>query len=165
MPKVPTPWTTNTSIGTVDPYDTSGTYNGGGTTAAIDLYDGVLAGQSPITTKVPAVWGIAGKNVTAWVANAAAQVGLRAYDSASTVYDSGSLVYDGNTQSQITTKLPAAWSIGSKNATAWAANTASQTGRRAYDSGSVVYDSGSLIYDGNTQSPITTKIATPWSTT
>lgn len=110
MPKIPTPWTTNTNIGTVDLYDTSGTYNGGGTSTPIDLYDGVVAGLSPITTKKPAVWGIAGKNATAWVANAASQVGLRPYDSGSVVYDSGSLIYDGNTKSPITTKVATPWS-------------------------------------------------------
>jgi hypothetical protein len=110
MPKLSTPWTTNTSIGTVDLYDTSGTYNGSGTSSAIDSYDGVVAGKSQITTKVPAAWSQAGKNATAWTANAASQTGLRAYDSGSTIYDSGSLIYDGNTKSPITTKIATPWS-------------------------------------------------------
>lgn len=110
MPKIPTVWTTNTSIGAVDPYDTSGTYDGSGTTAPIDLYDGVAAGQSSITTKIPAVWSRASKNATAWITNSSAQAGLHAYDSSTTPYDSGSLRYDGNTQSQITTKIATQWS-------------------------------------------------------
>lgn len=110
MPKIPTPWTTNTSIGTVDPYDTSGSYNGGGTATPIDSYDGVAAGQSPITTKVPALWGATAKTATGWITNSASTTGLRAYDSGSVVYDSGSLTYAGNTSSSITTKTATPWS-------------------------------------------------------
>ena len=108
--KIPTQWTTNTYIGAVDTYDSSGSYNGGGTTAAIDLYDGVLAGKSPITNKVATLWGASNKSATQWIANPASQVGLRTYDSATSKYDSAAVVYDGNTQSQITTKAATVWS-------------------------------------------------------
>lgn len=110
MPKIPTVWTTNTSIGTVDPYDTSGSYDGGGTTNPIDLYDGVAAGQSSITTKIPSVWSRTGKNATQWIANPASQAGLRPYDSGTTPYDSGTLIYDGNTQNALSTKIATQWS-------------------------------------------------------
>lgn len=110
MPKIPTQWTTNTAIGTVDPYDSSDTYNGAGTAAPIDSYDGVAAGQSPITTKTASVWGITSKNPTAWATNPASTVGLRPYDSSTVVYDSGVLTYAGNTQSGITTKTATQWS-------------------------------------------------------
>lgn len=110
MPKIPTVWTTNTSIGTVDPYDTTGSYDGAGTAAPIDSYDGLAAGVSPITNKVPAVWSQTGKTATQWAANAAASIGLRAYDSGSTVYDSASLEYDGNTLNGLNAKTPTVWS-------------------------------------------------------
>jgi len=110
MPKIPTVWTTNTNIGVVDPYDTSGTYDGSGTTAPIDLYDGVAAGQSSITTKIPSVWSRANKTAAQWTTNSASLVGLRPYDSGTVVYDSGSIIYDGNTQSSITTKIATQWS-------------------------------------------------------
>lgn len=110
MAKIPTVWTTNTAIGTVDPYDTTGSYDGGGTTAPIDSYDGVKAGLSPITAKVPAVWSATGKTASQWTPTGINTVGMRAYDSSSTVYDSGSLKYDGTTATQLNGKIPTVWS-------------------------------------------------------
>lgn len=110
MSKIPTVWTTNTAIGTVDPYDTAGSYDGGGTTAPIDLYDGVAAGLSPITNKVPAVWSQTSKTASQWSPTGINTAGLRAYDSGSILYDDGTLKYDGTTNSQFTGKVATVWS-------------------------------------------------------
>ena len=110
MPKKATIWTTNTQIGTVDTFDSSSSYDGGGTTSAYDSYDGVQAGLSSITTKLPVTWSGSLKTATTWDTNVLSKIGQRAYDSASTVYDSGALKYDGSSASKITTKLPTTWS-------------------------------------------------------
>lgn len=54
--KTATAWVTNPNIGTVDPYDTTGSWDGNGTAAAIDSYDGLSANQNPFTTKVATSW-------------------------------------------------------------------------------------------------------------
>lgn len=103
MPKVPAKWNTNTSIGTVDTYDSTGSYDGGGSASAFDTYDGMPAGQSLVTIKKPQIWATTAKSPMKWVLDPNATL---AYNTA-IAYDSINF-YDGN-PSSITTKVPTKW--------------------------------------------------------
>ena len=52
-------WVVNPLATVTDPYDnSSNSYDGGGTSSALDNYDDVVAGQSTITTKIATNWSV-----------------------------------------------------------------------------------------------------------
>jgi len=111
------------------------------------------------------------KNATKWSTNPLSTTNQRVYDS-TVIYDT-TVTYDGITtgQSAFTTKKPTVWSVGSKTATQWLANS-SLGSVDGYDTSSDTFDGGGSTsafdsYDGVSagQSILGTKKATVWSTT